>query len=72
MASHSSVLAWETPWTPGEPGGLQSIGSYKLDTTERLNTNKQPKGYASGKEPACNAGDVEAGIRSRPWVGKIP
>ena len=53
MASHSSVLAWETPWTPGEPGGLQSIGSYKLDTTERLNTNKQPKGYASGKEPAC-------------------
>ena len=26
MATHSSVLAWEIPWT-GEPGGLQSIGS---------------------------------------------
>ena len=22
---HSSILAWETPWTE-EPGGLQSIG----------------------------------------------
>ena len=25
MATHSSILAWETPWTE-EPGGLQSIG----------------------------------------------
>ena len=24
MATHSSVLAWQIPWT-GEPGGLQSI-----------------------------------------------
>ena len=35
-ATHSSVLAWEIPWT-GEPGGLQSMGSRKeSDTTERL------------------------------------
>ena len=26
MATHSSVLAWEIPWTE-EPGGLQSIRS---------------------------------------------
>ena len=26
MATHSSILTWEIPWT-GEPGGLQSIGS---------------------------------------------
>ena len=26
MATHSSILAWEIPWT-GEPGGLQSMGS---------------------------------------------
>ena len=32
MATHSSVLAWEIPWTE-EPGGLQSMG---LDTTEGL------------------------------------
>ena len=25
MATHSSVLAWRTPWIE-EPGGLQSIG----------------------------------------------
>ena len=25
MATHSSILAWETPWTE-EPGGLQSMG----------------------------------------------
>ena len=25
MATHSSILAWEIPWTK-EPGGLQSIG----------------------------------------------
>ena len=24
MATHSSILAWETPWTE-EPGGLQSM-----------------------------------------------
>ena len=25
-ATHSSILAWEIPWTEG-PGGLQSLGS---------------------------------------------
>ena len=28
-AAHSSILAWEIPWTE-EPGGLQSMGSQKL------------------------------------------
>ena len=28
MATHSSILAWEIPWTE-EPDGLQSIGSQK-------------------------------------------
>ena len=26
LATHSSILAWKTPWTK-EPGGLQFIGS---------------------------------------------
>ena len=26
MVTHSSILAWEIPWTE-EPGGLQSMGS---------------------------------------------
>ena len=29
MATHSSVLAWEIPWTE-EPGGLQSMGSQRV------------------------------------------
>ena len=32
MATHSSILAWELPWTD-EPGGLQAIELQKLDTT---------------------------------------
>ena len=32
MATHSSILAWEIPWTE-EPGGLQSMGSHELDTS---------------------------------------
>ena len=35
MATHSRVLAWRIPGT-GEPGGLPSMGSQELDTTERL------------------------------------
>ena len=33
MATHSSVLAWRTPWTE-EPGRLQSRGHKELDMTE--------------------------------------
>ena len=39
MATHSSILAWRIPWTE-EPGGLQSIGSQELDTTEQLSVHK--------------------------------
>ena len=31
METHSSILAWEIPWTE-EPGGLQSMGSLKSQT----------------------------------------
>ena len=37
MATHSSILAWEIPWTE-EPGGLQSMGlQNESDTTWQLN-----------------------------------
>ena len=32
MATHSSILAQEIPWTE-EPGGLQSMDCKELDTT---------------------------------------
>ena len=33
IATHSSILVWEIPWTQ-EPSGLQSMGSKELDITE--------------------------------------
>jgi len=32
-ATHSSILTWRTPWTE-EPGGLQSMGSTRLNTAQ--------------------------------------
>ena len=32
MATHSSIHAWESPWTEN-PGGLQYMGSQESDTT---------------------------------------
>ena len=32
MATYSSILAWEIPWTE-EPGRLQSMGSQESDMT---------------------------------------
>ena len=29
MTTHSSLLAWEIPWTE-EPGGLQTMGSQRV------------------------------------------
>ena len=37
MATDSSILAWDIPWTE-EPGGLQSVGGKDLDTPEQLST----------------------------------
>ena len=30
MATHSSILAWKIPWIE-EPGGLQSMGSQRVE-----------------------------------------
>ena len=30
MATHPSILAWESPWTE-EPGGLKSMGSQRVE-----------------------------------------
>ena len=36
MATYTSILAWEIPWTE-EPGRRQSMGSQELNTTKQLN-----------------------------------
>ena len=40
MATNSSILVWEIPWTE-KPGGLQYMGlqESQSDTTEQLNKN---------------------------------
>ena len=41
VATHSSILAWEIPWTE-EPGGLQSMGSQRVgrDLATKTTTTK--------------------------------
>ena len=43
MATHSSILAWETPWTEAS-GRLQSMGS------QRVRHNLATTQYALGEE----------------------
>ena len=44
MATHSSILVWEIPWTE-EPGGLQSMGlqrvGHDIVTKQQQNKTKQ-------------------------------
>ena len=42
MTTHSSILAWEIPWTE-EPGGLQSAGLQESDTTATKPPPSLPK-----------------------------
>ena len=38
MATHSSLLTWEIPWTE-EPGGLHSMGSQSRTRLKRLSSS---------------------------------
>ena len=40
IATHSSILAWEIPWTE-EPGGYSSWVTKESDITEGLNNNNE-------------------------------
>ena len=42
MATHSSILAWRTPWTK-EPDGLQSMGSQRVELTSATKQQLQHK-----------------------------
>ena len=55
MATHSSILAWEFPWTE-EPGGLQSMGSQRdTTTTQQLNSNKREVRTPGGELGVCRS-----------------
>ena len=54
MASHSSILAWEIPWT--EEPWLQSMGSQKeSDSTQQLNNNSVANDI---EQPVCLTGHL--------------
>ena len=56
MATHSSVLAWRIPGT-GEPGGLQSMGSHRVE-------------HDCSDLAAAAAGTVHAACK--PWLLHTP
>ena len=58
MATHSSVLAWEMPWTE-EPGRLRSMGSLRVRhdrQTEHTGTH-----WHSGGGGPCASGKKDMG-----------
>ena len=84
MTTHSSILAWEIPWTE-QPDGLYSQWGHKdSDMTERLSTApaplsqwaqyKQDQGFPGGsvvKNPPANAGDARD-VGLIPGSGRFP
>ena len=57
MATHSSILAWEIPWTE-KPGGLQSIRVTKeSDTTYQLKQQKQSHKRKGSLNLHCLSGE---------------
>ena len=82
MAPHSSTLAWKI-WME-EPGRLQSMGSLRVDTTERLHFhfslscieegNGNPLQYSCLESPrgggACWAA-IYGVARSRTWLKRL-
>ena len=49
MATHSSILACQIPWTE-EPGGLQSTGSQRVGHGVTNSTAYYSKGFSSKKK----------------------
>ena len=53
MATHSSILAWEIPWTE-EPGGLQSMGLQRVGHHGAINTFT----FQRGEREVQGGGDI--------------
>ena len=77
MATHSSILAWETTWTE-EPGGVQSVGSQSQTrlgnyrTTRRADL-KDPAGILSrwGRYEKEGPGQEESSRGEEVWADKL-
>ena len=74
MATHSSILAWEIPWTE-EPGGLQSQGHKRVRPSAVSKQQHQPQaalallpGALPGPRGLCSACPSASGRRETPGV----
>ena len=62
MATHSSILAWEIPWTD-EPGIYSPWGHKESDMTEHNTTATTTKKQSSKDRPQNHGRDEEADTR---------
>ena len=67
MGTHSGSLAWEIPWTE-EPGGLQSMGSQELETTEWLNHRRH---YIPGRPAQMRRDELCVWLRIRTDLARV-
>jgi len=65
MATHSSILTWETPWAE-EPGRLQSIGSHRVRHNWSNPTCEIVGGNGSDK------GSRDTLLRFKSWLCHFP
>ena len=69
MATHSSILAWEMPWTK-DPGGLQSMWLQKslIQLSDQTNTPPADSVMIKAERgilpPGCISQSKEAGLFS--------
>ena len=49
MATHSSILAWEVPWTEG-PGELQSMALKRVRHDRTQYSTEQPRNETNNSE----------------------
>ena len=47
MATHSSILAWKIPWTEDPSGGLQSMGSQRVEHDRATDTYLDTASFTS-------------------------
>ena len=70
MAPHSSILVWKIPWME-EPGGLQSNGIVKSDTTEQLHFHFSLSCIGEGNGNPLRCSCLENPRERRAWQADI-
>ena len=69
MVTHSSILAWRSPWTE-QPGGLQSTGSQSQTWLKRLSTHADKDSLKANQEraPYPQSPQLPASMASIPTI----